>query len=283
MDRNPNFIVVGAPKAGTTWLYQCLKEHPEVFVSTPKELHYFSRDRCYAKGIEWYLSHFKDAQEPLIGEVCPSYMYLEKVPARIHEWNPNVKLIFMLRNPIDRAYSEYCMQLDHGEVTKDIGQELSPSSLIAQCGLYHQQLQDFFKFFPKEQTQILLFDDLKRDPENILQRTYDFLGVDQTYKPETLSRQENVRKPPPRNMSIYQPMRSTYLRLVKQYPELEIFVHKIRRQGYLNLFYKMTRGGTYPKLTKEVAHKLAAFYDQDIQALSKTINRDVSYWIEPYA
>jgi hypothetical protein len=279
---SPNFIVVGAAKAGTTWLYQCLREHPEVFVSTPKELHFFSREKNYSKGVDWYLSHFKEANQPAVGEVCPSYMYLPKVPPRMHSWNPEVKIIFILRNPIQRAYSAYCMQLDHGETTQDIKQELSTSSLFAQRGLYYQQIQEYLNIFSKEQVKILIYDDLKKDPETFLKQVYDFLDIDQSYQPETLRKRENARKPPPRNMAIYQPMRSLYLNLIEKNPNLEVFVHHIRRKGYLNLFYQLMRGGSYPKLSEEVARKLAVFYDDDIKALSKMMNRDLSYWLEPY-
>lgn len=282
MNKEPNFIVAGAPKAGTTWLYQCLKEHPNIFVSTPKELHYFSRDRCYEKGIAWYLSYFQDVEETIVGEVCPSYMYLEKVPPRIYEWNPHVKLIFMVRNPIDRAYSEYCMNIDHWGDTTDIEQALSASGKIAHCGLYYQQIQEFLKLFPQEQIQILLYDDLKKDPEGLLMEVYNFLGADETFKPEILNKRENSRKPPPRNMAIYQPIRSLYLGLLKQYPKTEVILNTMRKKGYLNLFYKVMRGGTYPKLSREIACNLAFFYKEDVHDLSSLLNRDLSHWLDSY-
>ena len=282
MNKEPNFIVAGAPKAGTTWLYQCLKEHPDIFVSTPKEVHYFSRDRCYEKGIEWYLSYFQDAEESILGEVCPSYMYLEKVPPRMHAWNPHVKLIFMVRNPIDRAYSEYCMSIDHWGNKQTIDQALSASSQIVHCGLYYQQIQEFLKFFPQQQIQTLLYDDLKKDPERLLKEVYNFLGASKTFKPTILNKRENSRKPPPRNMAIYQPIRSLYLRLLKQNPQAEVFLNTMRKKGYLDLFYKVMRGGTYPKLSEDIAHKLALFYKEDISSLSTMLNRDLSHWLEPY-
>lgn len=275
--------MVGAAKAGTTWLYHCFKEHPDIFVSTPKELHFFSRDGNYARGYDWYYSFFKEqnTSQTAVGEVCPSYHYAPEVPQRIYQWNPNSKLIFIIRNPIKRAYSAYCMKVDHGTASQNISQELSLSSHYVQRSLYYQQVRGYLDYFPQDQFKILVFDDLKKNPQDFIKDAYNFLGVNQDFTPATLYRSENARKPPPRHMNIYGPLRSAYMSLVHRNPEVEVFVHKLKRQGHLNFFYTLMRGGEYPKLTAEAQRTLADFFHEDVMQLSNLLNRDLSHWLEP--
>ena len=101
-----NFIGVGAQKSGTSWIYACLYEHPEICAPI-KEIHFFSRPR-YEKGIAWYEKQFdRCAVEKLRGEFSTSYLYTPEAAARIHAAYPDAKIIAVLRNPIDRAYSQY--------------------------------------------------------------------------------------------------------------------------------------------------------------------------------
>lgn len=104
----PNFLIVGAARAGTTSLYYYLKQHPDVFMSPKKEIDFFDVDKNFEKGLDWYERYFEGyTGQKAIGEASPLYMYLEKVPKRIAKVIPDVKLIFILRNPVDRAYSHY--------------------------------------------------------------------------------------------------------------------------------------------------------------------------------
>jgi len=110
----PNFLIVGAQKAGTSSMVIYLSEHPDVSVPL-NEIHFFDIDERYKKGLKWYEKHFKKWNgQKAIGEKTPIYMYLEKVPARIAKDLPNIKLIFMLRNPTDRAWSNYWMRVRKG-------------------------------------------------------------------------------------------------------------------------------------------------------------------------
>ena len=100
-----DFIGLGAQKAGTSWVYACLYEHPEIHAPI-KELHFFSRDR-FSKGKDWYESHFSHRKEgQKVGEFSTSYLYSKETPERIKELYPEVKLIAIVRNPVTRAYSQ---------------------------------------------------------------------------------------------------------------------------------------------------------------------------------
>ena len=122
--RLPDFVIIGAAKAATTWLSYNLSAHPEVLLPS-QELHYFSR--FHGKSQDWYRAHFRDAQETqLIGEKSASYLADPATPLRLHGLMPRAKLIAQLRNPIERAYSDYCMHYRRGEVSRDIARYLDP-------------------------------------------------------------------------------------------------------------------------------------------------------------
>ena len=132
----PTFIICGTQRGGTTTLYHYLKEHPQICMSEKKEVHYF--DLNYHKSLQWYESHFKDCQNKkvkTIGEASPFYMYLREVPERIDETLPDVKLIFILRNPVDRAYSHYWHEVKLGveylPFEEAIKREIAKENLIS--------------------------------------------------------------------------------------------------------------------------------------------------------
>ena len=113
MSTIPPFLVVGAAKTGTSWLHQCMREHPNVFVPERKEVDFFSWN--YDSGPEWYRSFFSARErEEEAGEISPSYMVNGEAPKRINDWNPGTKRIFIFRDPVERVYSHYCMLLGQG-------------------------------------------------------------------------------------------------------------------------------------------------------------------------
>ena len=115
-ERLPDFLCVGAQKSGTSLLYRLLNQHPEIYLAKGKEIHFFNRDENYNKGIEWYSEHFAGSEDyKRVGEVTPDYNYVPTVPGRIYKTlGKDIKLIFMLRNPVDRAYSNYWMSFRRG-------------------------------------------------------------------------------------------------------------------------------------------------------------------------
>ena len=193
-NRLPDFIICGTQKGGTTSLYEYLRHHPEVYLPKKKEIHFF--DLNLNKGLRWYLRHFVTNNIARIkGEATPSYMYFEEVPRRIRRILPNVRLIFILRNPVDRAYSHYWheVKLGYEHLSFEDAIRMEKKRLFSggtfekihysyiDRGKYAIQLRRFMKYFPKNQLLILLFDDLKGRPLYILKQLYAFLGINPTY------------------------------------------------------------------------------------------------------
>ena len=119
--KHPDFLVIGAQKAGTTSLFSLLSKHPNTYLPPGKEVRFFSSDLLYAKGAEWYFRENFRAAKPtdVTGEVSPQYMCHDKVPGRIKELLPNIKFIVILRHPLKRAFSHYQMSVRRGQENRD--------------------------------------------------------------------------------------------------------------------------------------------------------------------
>jgi len=192
-----NFIGIGAQKSGTSWVYACLYEHPDIYAPV-KEIHFFSRPR-FEKGIAWYESHFsKCVAGKVCGEFSTSYLYAPEAALRIKAAYPEVKLIAILRDPIARAYSQYGNSLKSGEISMDSSFE-SFVAMEASCleqGKYMEQLERYYKVFPREQLLVLIYEDIARDPLAFIQRVYRHIGVSDSFVPPSLFSQINIARKP---------------------------------------------------------------------------------------
>jgi hypothetical protein len=180
----PDFLGLGAQKAGSTWLWANLRCHPSVFLSAKKELHYFNQH--FYKSLSSYAAHFCDGEARVKGEITPAYGILPPRTIRfLRQIMPNVKLLLVLRNPIDRAWSRAKMYLREPgqsriEFTKytnhEIHRALAHSSSRAR-GDYLTIIDNWLRFFPRQQLYIGYYDDLAQDPKEFLEGIFDFLGV----------------------------------------------------------------------------------------------------------
>lgn len=198
----PNFLIIGAAKAGTTALYHYLAEHPQVFMSPVKETNFFAYEgdegdqqdqrRFPIRSFGQYEQLFADAGDAVaIGEASPLYIESPVAAARIKRHLPSARILCSIRHPVDRAYSDYQMHLRHLGRRLDPAQDLVPTADWArpdshwmQLGHYHEQLSRYFDLFPRRQIQVSLFDDLRRDPAAAVREVYRFLDVDPGFMPD---------------------------------------------------------------------------------------------------
>ena len=176
----PNYLVIGAARSGTGWLARNLRLHPEIFMHSKKELHFFDKD--YNKGIGWYEQYFNNVNQnsKAIGEGTPAYLYDDNVAGLIKKHLPNVKLIASLRDPVDRAYSHYSYRDRERQsegVSLTFEQKIEDTPRLIETGLYAKQLEIYYDLFPKENILIVLYDELKKDPKQYLEKVYKFLDV----------------------------------------------------------------------------------------------------------
>jgi hypothetical protein len=203
--RLPDFLIIGAQKAGTTSLFHYVGQHPDIQLPLSKEIHYY--DLNYTKGTKWYRSFFASViRTKITGESTPYYLFHPFVPARVYHDNPKTKIIILLRHPGERAFSHFQMmkrmgiekletfseaiQAEHGRLKKGL-KYLYTDSLSASFehqhytylsrGKYARQLKRWFHYFSKEQILIIKSEDLFENPIKTLEKVYLFLGVDVIY------------------------------------------------------------------------------------------------------
>jgi hypothetical protein len=187
--QGPDFIVIGVAKAGTTSLYDYLNDHPMIKMPETKEIHFF--DEGYDQGIESYLKHFpkkKTLEYPLSGDVTPRYFVKKNVPKRVKNHFPDVKLILLLRNPVDRAFSHYKQHLfpkTGDSFEKHLAREFLKLSNkknkedlpLLQRGFYVKHLKEWLKIFPKEQILVLIAEDFYKNTQESMNMIYEFLNI----------------------------------------------------------------------------------------------------------
>ncbi len=285
----PNFIIVGAPKAGTTSLYHYLSEHPQIFMSTPKEVNYFSKEEIEGQGL--YYKDFKAndfveyeslftgvSDERAIGEGSVSYLFYPETPKKIKKALPNVKIIILLREPVSRGFSHYLMDYRLGLVDASFEEIVfkrcthKTSHLYFQqyveLGLYFEQVKRYLSTFGNNKVKIYLQDDLRQDPKKMFNDLFEFLEIDNVIIPN-IDRQHNVFSMP-RNGLIHSLYASPIIRSTISRIFPEVAKEKIR-----DVFFERKKK---PELEKKSRQHLIDYFQKDIQQLERLIERDLSHW-----
>ncbi len=309
----PNFFVVGAAKSGTTSLYEYMKMHPQIYMAPIKETHHFSTDidnskfrpnyarslnkdlrkfletdmqegifHAFVKERDQYDKLFKNVKdEKAIGEITNSYLYSQEAARNIFTRFPDAKIIMMLRNPIDRAFSHYLMDLRIGYETDDFMTALKKdmardpkgwgiSNLYVEIGMYAEQVKRFIEIFPERQRRIYLFDDFKKDAGAVVRDMFTFLGVDpdvdidytQKFNPSFIPKNKLIGK----------------LNTQKKIKDwLKGVLPKSVKSKFKKTFYT---DKDLPRITPAERKFLAEVFREDVMKLGKLLNRDLTKWVD---
>ncbi len=277
---NVDFIVIGAQKAGTTSLFHYLRAHPQIHMPFVKEVGFFSSERRFRKGTPWYLKQFAQASQiQIVGEVSPQYMMQPEIPKRIHDLFPDTKLIAVLRNPIDRAYSAYRMAYRLGAEkrtahealqnfpTPDLNQPLKTIDFIG-MGLYGKILEKYLKHFPIEQIKLVFTEELADQPGQTLQNLFNFLEVNRSFQPQNIQRQ--YHRGGEQKYSFLQPVKWLIGKFEKLLPA--------QHRGWSFHFDQWnTRPLQGTGLTPELRSRLVAYYKVDIARLEQLFQVQVPW------
>ena len=274
------FIGIGARKSATTWLYENLVAHPQI--ATPgvskKEVDYFSTH--HARGDAWYHSHF-DSSGPLVGEFSVSYFADPQVPCRVHRYNPQMRMILSLRNPVDRLLSEHLFEIQRGRTKADVDfwQAFEESPLYVNQGMYATHLQRWLEYFDLKNLHIVLFDDIQTAPKDVLTSTLTFLGADPTLQRRTL---------PPKNVATT--YRSGRFRKVTHRLGRQTLRHLgptpfriLQRTGLPRLAHRLNErpaDKSAVNIDVDDRKRLAEFFVDEIETLGSLIGRDLSSWLD---
>lgn len=299
----PTFLIIGAAKAGTTSLYNYLRQHPDVFMPEVKEPRFFAyvdeppamvgpgdeasnEESGAVYSQEAYERLFPDTLDvTAAGEASVNYLYSETAPRRIHEYVPDVELVAVLRNPIERAYSHYLHLLRAGrEPLRDFRAALAAeqerreagwewSWHYTRMGFYHKQLTRYLEYFDRDQLHVYLFDDFRDDNLAVTQDVYRAIGVDADVRPSDAITHAKTGVP----------ISDWFQRFILN-PD-----HPIRRAARSVLPERVrTRGMkmlqnvnlSKPDMDPSVRAELAALFEDDVRRLEQLLGRDLSHWLE---
>lgn len=290
MQRKPlDFIGIGTSKAASTWIYKCLGEHPQVCKALKKEVRFFNNEHHFAKGEDWYYQYFPEEHNGrLLGEFSPTYIYTQETARRIKASFPKVKLIVVFRNPIEKTHSHYWYNKVGGRgsyVDLDSFEDFLVRVPDAPNNALHgAQLKRYLEVFPREQFHFVLYDDVRRDPENVMRDIYRFLNIDETFvAPSTHRGVNETGGSRIKYKRLFRFIFGTYRRLAK-YPFLKKFIHRFNTLYWSNVLRNF--GIRYdgekiekPPMKQETREQLRAFFADDTRLLGELIGRDVSHWV----
>lgn len=185
MNKRPDFIYIGTSKAGSTWLFDLLARHPDVYVAPTKGTYFF--DHHFEKGWDWYLQHFSGStNEKKIAEISHSYLYSKLACERLYQMDPKLKLMVCLRNPVLRAYSMYLDGVRNGKWSGTFEQRIEDTPEVFEQGKYAEYLEPYFQRFPREQIHVFFFDELQSNPAAFANDVLTALDVNSIELPAAL-------------------------------------------------------------------------------------------------
>lgn len=287
-----DFIGIGAAKCGTTWVAQCLEEHPDILFSSEinrKELSFFNSNTnwqkepgrdlsTWDKGIEWYFKQFPKQEEGKIrGEFTVSYLIDELARKRIKEILPNIKLIVVLRDPVDMVQSLYYFGAASALAEKrgTIEDEIQEGH-ITKFGFYYKYLKPYYDDFGEKNIHVTLYDEIKSDPKKAIQDIYKFLNVKADFVPPSLEVKINEAFKP-RFEFLRAIVRDTIKLLNKTNKKLYFYV--LDNALLLKLYTILNKKPyKYPKMSNEIRESLRNYYLEDILLLENLIKKDLSNW-----
>ncbi|WP_417258664.1 sulfotransferase domain-containing protein [Celeribacter sp.] len=288
MNRKVDFFIVGAAKSGTTSVFRHLKAHPEIFLPRDKEPHFFGDQRPKIKyglypDFESYMSLFRNAKDGQIwGEGSTAYLYSETAPQEVFRHNPKAKILILLRDPRDRAYSLYWHHRRdfHEKVSFEDALALEDERIAQKApfgfhylksGLYYDSVRRWLETFGKDQVRIYTMEDLKQDSSSVMHDICAFLGVKEieisTEKIHNRSGEHRSRL-----ISYVFARNNRFRRVAKR-----ILPHRVARVREIIVQRNLVQPEEMAESTRD---RLTALFRPDIERLQKLINRDLSGWMK---
>lgn len=280
MSRCLDFLLVGAPRSGTTSLFRHLRRHPALFIPAAKEIPYFTDASRLEQGWDAFMATFFAGAGPdqMLGKLTPHYWDRPEVPALIHRQLPDVRLMALLRNPVDRAFSHYRFLVRRGVEPRSFADAvLDPTWTkfrhYVPPGEYGRIVHNYLREFDRDRFLVLFTDQLRREPESVLQMVQAHLDLDQPFPTTGLDRRYNVGSSTTRLPWLVPLVRRTPLRrLWRALPE------RVREAAGKWYFFEFApRSEAAPELPAETRRRLVEHYRPDVAHLEELIGRPVPW------
>jgi hypothetical protein len=295
----PDFVVIGAQKGGSTYLLECLRDHPAIFMP-PEEIPFCELGSMTTEQRTAFARHFAGARpEQRVGVKRPNLLGNRHSAKWLAEFLPEAKIIAILRDPIERAVSGYfhymatgllpVLPIEEG-LPMILDQQIDPNEFprareVLEFGLYARQLDLFDKYFPAGQSLVVLIDEVKNDAKSVLSRLYEFLGVDPNYRPRTIARRPMQSPYSLQRLKIrkwlYEPTRerplgASYFK-VKRTPIA--YAYRAFVRIFDQYLLKQLFPAKPPKLSSVVRQRLIDYYRDDVAALSQRMEVSLDHWL----
>lgn len=283
--RLPNFLIIGAMKAGTTSLYHYLREHPQVYMPSFKAPEFFAGRAHFKRGIEWYAKQFASAgpEAIAVGEasnVYTKYPHYEGVPKRIAEHIPEARLIYVVRDPIERIRSHYQTRAAEGTEKAPFDHAIFDNPIYLDYSRYAFQLEQYLEYFPREQLLVITSEDLRGDRRTAVRKAFEFLGVDADFVPPHLDRDFYETKDRAARSPVPVWLRKglkTYFPAAKRAKELE---NNITRT--INRVRRPAKDDPKPEgklaIPSETRARLVSVLAEDVRSLRSFLGPDFDGW-----
>lgn len=271
--KKPSFIVVGPPRTGTSWLHRVLEPHATL-PSPSKETRFF--DLHFQRGFDWYSWHFPRTLRGPVGEIAPTYFGSPEARERIAETIPNAKIIFIFRNPVERAVSLYRLKLAYGMYRWDFAEALRKDPELINSGLYWSHFSEWRESFPDEQLLVMIYDDLARDPQTFVSKIASFIGLDGLTLSQSQLRRVFSTERMTRPRSYLATRTATAFADWCKSRRLDHLVASVRESALIKLF--LGGGESLPHLPPETLHDLAELFRPEVEALESHLGRNLEDW-----
>jgi len=270
----PLILGIGVPKAATTWIHRQLEAHAEISVTTTKEIGYWSSN--YHHGPDWYIEQFfVKPNSRVFAEFTPHYLNTRSLQ-RISNYVDDARFIISLRNPYERAYSNYLHARRNGDINVNFIEACKINDKIIQDSCYSKLISTYLKYFELNRLHLILFEEVENDPVKTVHEMYSFIGVDNAFIPENLMQKVNVG----RDKSASDRILKKLERMAKHAGITRKHLLALRINGLVENFQnRLARANPKPRMTKLESQYLDDILKPDIEQLSHLLKRDLSHWI----
>lgn len=284
----PNFIIIGAAKSGTTSIYHYLKQHPQIFMCPIKEPNFFSSNPCNYTIKEYENLYKGTIDEKAIGEASPSYLRSYETPMKIKQLIPHCKIIIILRNPMERLFSDFnyskCLGVNRGNVDDFLRKQVKNNKgswyslgIMIKTGMYYDQVKRYIQVFGREKIKINLYEELISKSQQFILDIYKFLEVNSSFFPN-IEKIYNVGSKP------IIPKLSEFIgnppAIIKNFFKFLLPMEYIKQKQLIKRILWFNVRSQKSLMSNETKSYLLKIYHEDILNLEQLIGKDLSDWLK---
>lgn len=268
MNRKPDFIGIGAPRTGTTWLFEVLKSHPDIQIPSKKAINFFNE--YFDKGTEWYFNHFGNYSEKSVGEISPLYFGHSNLAERLYSVVPDAKLILIVRDPVERLKSHVTLINTLRGQEKTISDRVKELPLLLEHGLYFKHIKEILEYFPREHLLILPFSEIAQNPDRIYNEVLHFLCLSTDFRPSKLNEKVGYNITP-KSRALESLRKSVHQFLIKN--GMDNVVWFIKKRGLSSVIRKLNASKAQDTSgllsSSESTDDLYDYYREDVESMSR--------------